>query len=80
MEDVMAEGDEALRSNRANRLINGLTPELLEGMNPEMVPGLLQLFDDVKGSAGVSRKTTDAHGAMIAAWARSGRPPAGPPL
>ncbi|NNC89729.1 MAG: hypothetical protein HKN82_14835 [Akkermansiaceae bacterium] len=70
MESVMAETDEELRINRANRLINGLTPEVLEGLTPGMVPGLLQLFDDVKGSAGVSRKTIDAHGDLIAAWAR----------
>ena len=70
MASVMEETDEELRINRANRLLKGLTPEVLEGLAPGMVPGLLQLFDDVAGSAGVSRKTVDAHGALIAAWAR----------
>jgi hypothetical protein len=71
MEAVMAEPDERLRVNRANRLINGLNEDVLDGLTPGMVPGLLQLFDEVCNSAGASRRTIDAHADLIATWART---------
>ncbi len=70
MAAVMAETDEGLRKNRANRLINGLSPEVLAGLTEEMVPDLLQLFQDVRYSAGASLRTLDAHKAFVGAWAR----------